>query len=133
MIRWKRALTQYRAVRHANFLTPPCGTVNETNWEPVRNVESFAEAKPPVFKKKRTIGGYEYDASVPVADRKSKGPFQFKKVEPSIFAEEVNLGAEIKRTGSAQPNLTRQHFMNTLLQNGRLLKAWIKLFVINTN
>jgi len=87
-----------------------------------RNEEAFVEPSPPVFKKKRTIGGYEYDASVPIADRKSKGPFHFKKVEPSIFAEEVNLGAEIKRTGSAQPNLTRQHFMNTLLQNGKLLK-----------
>ena len=42
-------------------------------------------------------------------------------MEPSIFATSVNLGAEIARTGSAEPNLTRQHFMNTLYATGRLL------------
>ena len=53
-----------------------------------------------VFKKKNSVNGYEYDPSISVYDRMDSGPFNFPQTQPSVFASEVNIAAELARTGS---------------------------------
>ena len=55
-----------------------------------------------VFKKKNCVNGYEFDPSISVYDRMDSGPFNFPKTQPSVFASEVNIAAEIARTGSRE-------------------------------
>ena len=124
MLKWNGAIRHLKTSSKltANFM--PTQDVSGDTWE------QFEESKKPknrVFKKRNLIGSYEYDDSVPVADRYAKGPYRFHPGEKSIYSKSVKLGSEINRTGSSEPNLTRQHFMNTLYSNGKGKNA--KVFV----
>ena len=64
-----------------------------------------------VFKKKNSVNGYEFDPSISVYDRMDSGPFNFPETQPSVFASEVNIGAELARTGSRKSKKILKNFI----------------------